>query len=166
MMYQLVRIGSAMPTLHYRTKPIACSGVRVAGNLLGTTLSFRTPFRLRAAHSGSRLPSAAMNGFPFTLQCNRELANSAPDLLRVQGSESQLQLLWPHSALAVAVYGSYIYIALGCGSGRKETVVQIRKSRHARILLHETANCCKISIPLKNPNRGEANRRCKLALSP
>jgi hypothetical protein len=43
-MYQLVRIGSAMPTLHYRTKPIACSGVRVAGNLLGTTLSFRTPF--------------------------------------------------------------------------------------------------------------------------
>jgi len=66
-----------------------------------------------------------MNGFPFTLQCNRELANSAPDLLRVQGSESQLQLLWPHSALAVAVYGSYIYIALGCGSGRKETVVQV-----------------------------------------
>ena len=56
-----------------------------------------------------------MNGFPFTLQCNRELANSAPDLLRVQGSESQLQLLRPHSA---AVYGSYIYIALGCGSGR------------------------------------------------
>jgi hypothetical protein len=59
-----------------------------------------------------------MNGFPFTLRCNRELANSAPDLLRVQGSESQLQLLWPHSALAVAVYGIYIYIALGCGSGR------------------------------------------------
>ena len=59
-----------------------------------------------------------MNGFPFTLQCNRELANSAPDLLRVQGSEPQLQLLWPHSALAVAVYGSDIYIALGCGSGR------------------------------------------------
>ena len=66
-----------------------------------------------------------MNGFPFTLQCNRELANSAPDLLRVQGSEYQLQLLWPDSALAVAVYGSYIYIALGCGSGRKETVVQL-----------------------------------------
>jgi hypothetical protein len=109
MMYQLVRIGSAMPTLHYRTKPIACSGVRVAGNLLGTTLSFRTPFRLRAAHAGSRLPSAAMNGFPFTLQCNRELANSAPDLLRVQGSESQLQLLWPHSGQRIVAHHARLF---------------------------------------------------------
>jgi hypothetical protein len=119
-MDQIVRIGSAMPTFHYRTKPIACSGGSSRRQSARDHFVFQNTvsFRLRTAHSGSRLPSAPMNGFPFTLQCNRELANSAPDLLPVQGSESQLQLLWPNSALVVAVYGSYIYIALGCGSGR------------------------------------------------
>jgi len=73
-----------------------------------------------------------MNGFPFTLQCNRELANSAPDLLRVQGSEYQLQLLWPDFCPGCCGLRGYLYIALGCGSGRKETVVQVAEGSGVR----------------------------------